>query len=263
VVDIELYQNSYFLTDEPVPYRLSCGVAINIYPIMVKESLIYNSCIDILQHNKNQSGDINIIKMSYLEYLINCITNNQIHPYKLITLLKMCLNIEDLSIEYKDDKIVLGLVEITKDDNGKDKRVVYAWITSKEFDEIKKIILYQNQHDYEDIEVSKDIQKIMEDYYKITSNGNIKVTLEEKMAFLGTQAGLTKKQILDMTYREFNMRFDLAIDQLEYQINKMAEAGGAQFKEKIQHFIFKQKVDKLKQFFGDGDKFKETIEGKK
>ena len=171
----------------------------------------------------------------------------------MIYLIKLCLHEEDISIEMYKGKMVLGITE-----NGK----VKSYITSNEFAEIRKIILSQNEPDFQDIKLSPSIEKMMNDYYRITSSGMKKVTLEEKIAFLGNTCGLNKKELLEMTYREFSIRFDLAIDQIEYQINKPLETSGqVKFKKNIEHFIFKKEHDKIEEMFTQSSKIENTING--
>lgn len=253
MVDINLLRELYFTQDIPVIYKLKNKQEILIYPILVKNFAIFNSNVDILTIEKNNTSDPNIIRMSYLEYVLSLLQCDKKYMYKLLYIVKHCLKEDYISVIEVSGKKCLAITD--------EQQIVKYYINSSDFEEVRKIILYQNIHDYDDIEVSQDIKKVMDDYYRLTSDGNKVVTLEEKIAFLGNICGLTKKDLLDMTYREFSIRFELAIDQIEYSINKTAEmSGNVKFKKKIEHFIFKKKKDKISQFFVDSDTVKEKIE---
>jgi len=262
MINIDNLTELYFSTDEPVPYHLSCGFDILIYPIKVSQWAIFNGNLGILSINKNEINDADIIRMSYLDFIVNLCKQNKEHFLNLAVIIKYSLGENIISFEKDKGKNVLAVSDESILENGDKTYIIKYFINSKEFDEIKRIILYQNVYDYDDIELSPDVKKIVEDYYMLTNSGNKKIKLEEKMAFIGNICGLKKEEILGMTYRDFTVRFELALEQIEYSINKTAEmSGNIKFKSKIEHFIFKKKKDKLSQFFVNDDSVRDKIEG--
>ena len=264
MVNINALKEIYFASDEPVPYRLKYDdTEIKIRPIKVRNWAEFSSCLDCLTFDKAELNDVDIIRMSYLEFIFHMHINNNeiINLYKLSTIIKYSLGEQLISVEDYNGKMCLAILdESTKQEiNGEVRANIKYYINQKEFEDIKKIILFQNISDYDDIEVSPDIKRIMNDYYSLTSSGVSHATMEEKIAFVGNSSGLQKKEILDMTYRDFDIRFNLLIDEIEYKINKSAELDGVKFKEKIEHFMFKKKKDKLSQFFVDSTDLGEKI----
>lgn len=264
MIDINTLTELYFATDEPVPYKLKYNnTEILIHPIKVRNWSEFSSCMDCISYDRAELNDVDIIRMSYLEFLFYLHKNGDkiINLYSLSVILKYSLMENLISMEEENGKPRLAILdETTKMEiDGSIKAEIKYLITPNEFDEIRKIILFQNMSDYDDVELSPDVKKIMEDYYSLVNNGTRKVATEEKMCLVGNSSGLSKKEILSMTYRDFDMRFNLLIDEIEYKINKSAELNGVTFKTKTEHFMFKKKKDKLSQFFVDSTDLGETI----
>lgn len=251
-VDIEQLERKYFCKNKPVDFKLRCGEIINIYPILVDDWDIFEECYDILTFPKNEIPSAEIISMSYMDFMIQVLFKEDINQIKLSNIFKICLKEENVRFGFEKDKIIL----IICDDNDIIKFKIY----SKDFDEIKRIILYQNIVGYDDTELSKDIKNLINEYWK-TKNGNIEpLTLEKKMVFLGNELGMLNKDIMKMTYREFSNRFNMAAERMDYEINKTAEmSGNVKFDKKIEHLIYKHKKNKLEEYFVNKDEFTNKI----
>lgn len=250
-VNIEYLQRKYFYKNKPVPYKLKCGVEIIIYPVIVEDGDIFEDSYDILTFNKSEIPIPEIIQMSYLQFLIEVMFKEDSNQYKLYNIFSICIKEEDIRIGYEKNKPILIICE---------NDIIKAKINHKDFDEIRKIILYQNIKNYDDSYISKDIRKVMDEYYKITSGDIEPLTLEDKMAFLGNESGLNTEEMLKMSYRDFNNRFEWAVDKMDYVINKTAEmSGNVKFDKKIEHLIHRPKKDKYERFFKDKDEFVNKI----
>ena len=77
MIDIEQLTLKYFQNSEEVPYKVKKGEPLLIKPILVKDYSIYENSIDILTIDKNSIGDIEIIKMSYLNFILALIQQNE------------------------------------------------------------------------------------------------------------------------------------------------------------------------------------------
>lgn len=250
-VNIGYLQRKYFYKNKPVPYKLKCGVEIIIYPVIVEDGDIFEDSYDILTFNKSEIPIPEIIQMSYLQFLIEVMFKEDSNQYKLYNIFSICIKEEDIRIGYEKNKPILIICE---------NDIIKAKINHKDFDEIRKIILYQNIKDYDDSYISKDIRNVIEEYYKATNSNIEPLSLEDKMAFLGNETGLKTEEILKMTYREFNNRFGWAVDRMDYQINKTAEmSGNVKFDKKLEHLIYRHKKDKYEQFFKNKDEFVNKI----
>ena len=72
MVNIDLLQRAYFTFDKPVPYTIKDKV-LTANPIKLDQAETFLASIDILQHDKNSSPSVEIIQMSYLEYLVRVV----------------------------------------------------------------------------------------------------------------------------------------------------------------------------------------------
>lgn len=67
-INIDFYKRAYFYFDKPVDYPIKDKL-IKIYPIMVEDSEVFLSSMNILMVDKNSSPSVEIIQMSYLEFI--------------------------------------------------------------------------------------------------------------------------------------------------------------------------------------------------
>ena len=149
MVDIDNLQLNYFINEYAVPYELKKGAEIFIYPIKVKDFPIYANCKELLEIDKNTINDIDVIQMNYLEFLINRVLVD-INTQSLFAMLfQLCIhkNIALSKDNGKDCIVVLG-----------ENDIIESIISAKEFEDIKKIILFQNDKDYDDRYVNPDVK---------------------------------------------------------------------------------------------------------
>jgi hypothetical protein len=199
MIDIEQLELMYFQNDEPCPYKLKCGYELKIKPISVKDWSIFSKSLEILQLHKNEINDIQVIQMSYLEYLVRvvlpCDNENLQYSQRLSKLFQYSMGENDVRVTKDKDKICLILIE---------NDIIKAKITSKEFDEISKIVLFQNLKDYDNNEMSADIRQMIQDYYEVKYKNSYTPNLEQQKTFVISKTGILMKDINEMTYRTFS-----------------------------------------------------------
>ena len=78
-----------FVYDNPAQYN-----SLVIYPITIGEMLEFNCYVDCLLVDKNSIGDIKIISMSYLDYILKYTDEKNFYYQKLLALLKMCVKLD-------------------------------------------------------------------------------------------------------------------------------------------------------------------------
>jgi hypothetical protein len=267
MVDIDRLELMYFQNDEPIPYYLKNSVDENgnmstdgykllIKPIKVKDWSIFNNCIDILMHELQDYNSVEIIQMSYLEFIIDIlldkVSDEQIseNAFKLSTVLSMALGIYEARKGMFRNKPCLTL----HNENGD----VVSLITPKEFNELKKIILFQNIINYDDRYLSPEIKKEIEEYEKIKySNENIvNPTLEKQKVFVISKTGISMKDINDMTYRTFTQVYNYNVNVDLYFAQKILQASQKyDMKEDAIHPLFKKEEDRLKSAFVSKSEF--------
>ena len=252
LVDIDSLQLNYFINEYPVPYELKKGAEIFIYPIKVKDFPIYANCKELLEIDKNTINDIDVIQMNYLEFLINRVLVD-INAQSLFAMLfQLCIhkNIALSKDNGKDCIVVLG-----------ENDIIESIISAKEFDDIKKIILFQNDKDYDDRYINPEVKAEYEKYCKMVNKGVHNPTLEEQKTYVMSKNGYTMEQINNMVYRTFEQIFNHCINSEIYLAQKIIQASFKyEVKDDVKHPIFKKRVDKYKEMFTDAKSFEQKIQ---
>jgi hypothetical protein len=159
---------------------------------------------------------------------------------RLYWIIKLCLKEENILV--RDKEIIIC------DD---DKTVKYI-ISSKEFDDISKIIQAQNDPNYDDRYVSPEVKELMQDYYKTKYKDVVSPSLEKKKAFVSSKTGKTFSQLNDIPYREFELIYDACKDSEIYIGQKIIQGSYKyEVKEDIKHPLFEPKKDPYEELFED------------
>lgn len=248
-VDIELLKLAYFALDEPVPYKLKTGQEILIKPIMVKDSMLFMASVDVLKIDKNSLGSVEAIQASYLKFLQKMIfPSNDIMVQKFLNILDLCLELKGIYL-YND--------EMERTFIQTESGIV---ISAKEFDDIAKIILYQNLPDYDDKYINPDIKKSMQEVDRLKNKDYESPDLERQMGIIESHTGILKEQLLKKTWRSFQILFREVCGEIEFYTTRLAAiAVGAG--DKVDHYIFKKRKDKFDGYFVDMDKFSHEVTG--
>lgn len=254
-LDMKLLERAYFYFDKPVPYQLDKEHIIYIKPIYVPDAEVFSMSANILQIDKNSSSSVEIIQMSYLDFLIDILLPSDESGLlfdKLYNILHLCLGIDDFWIN-TDDKRRHSII-IKKDG---------AVINRKQFDDIRRIIMYQNISNYDDEYIDPEIKKMMAKVDQI-KGGNIDIpSIERQMAIITAHCGLSKAEQMKMTMRSHQMLFRECAAEVDFiTIRPIALNNGKA--SDLEHWIFRKKRDKFdgymvsmkdyqKSFGGDGN----------
>lgn len=249
----------YLPFDKPVPYK-----DLLISPIKLRDMYGVQEMLDILQMDKNELGEIAFISMSKLRFILIAVCAEEKYRNALYELLHKTLSIGNKEIDvYLDDKTEYLIIGKKIDEvHGMsifDERTIIK-ITAEDFDEITRIILYQNILDYSDKYVDPDVRKAVNEYYRLKNKNAKVVPLEHKMVCVQLKTGMTKGAIGDLTIRNFYQLFDTLVDESEYIAAKTAEFNGVQFKSPIEHWAYKARKDKYAEAFSDADAFVNKIQ---
>lgn len=224
---------------------------IILYPITMEHVLKFKVFIQSFTVRKNSRfGDKSIIKMTYLDFLLHSLGNEELE--------KQC-EIKGLSQFYFFAFYVLQLAckdsKLEIDRNNGKILINGQVITPEIFDDLRRIILLQNDVDFDiDEFLHYDTEKI---FKKSQDKNNVsESTLEDYIDSLVILMSVTESEIMNMTIRKFwryMKRFDL---RESYTIYKTAEAGGmVKFKEPLKHWMSsiddKEKYESFKVDEGD------------
>lgn len=247
MVNLEMLEKLYFCNSLNVPYKLKKGGEIEIKPIKVKDYPIYEIASEILTYNKNESTNIEILQMSYLEFLVKYIftmENGDEKIQDLIWLAKNCLGYDYISIEVDKNKPVITLC--------KEDGTVEKIINRKEFDDIKKIILNQNNPKYDNRYISPDVREMLNEYIKVQYKDGYIPTLEQRKAFVSSKTGRTFAELNELPYREFDLVYDANVNSEIYIAQKIIQGSYKyEVKEDIKHPLFSKPHDIYSELFKD------------
>lgn len=234
-LNLDFYRKAYFFFDKPVDYSIKDKI-IKIYPIDVEHSEIFLSSISVIDVDKNAIDSVEIIQMSYLAFVYKVLFMDgdmgELNKSKFVNILKYCLRAEEPYVGFDDKgKAILRI-------NGD------VVISAKDFENIRRIILYQNLVHYDDEYVNPEIKQMMAEVDAVKNVGIEPPNIERKIAIITAHCGISKQEQMKMTYRSHSLLFEEVYGEVEFETTRpiLLYAGKGN---EIDHWIFKKKKDKF------------------
>lgn len=258
MINLDFLARQYFWLDKPVEYQLKSQDKILIYPISIANSEIFLSCVDLLMIEKNELPKPEYIAMSYLDFIFHVFINNsnkemaETAKTQLATLLHLCLGWEN-NIEVnltKNNKIQLIHNNIV--------------LNNKDFEDIKRIILYQNFIDYDDSYINPDLKKAINEMNELKFKNMDFPTLERKIAIITAHCGITKQVQMDMTFRSHSLLFKEVCGEVDYSTFRTAGLISNMFSkhpQPIEEWIYKKKHNKYAKYFTNEQEYNTSMGG--
>lgn len=191
-----------------------------IYPVRMKDSVEFYDCARILNIPKNQTDNIEILKMSYLKFLIMMLGEAEMRN-RFFKLLNLTLRTED--------------IEIFEKDNGKLYIIVDSVYEISEFDfsKFRTIVCEQNLVELEDESIHPDLRaKLKESEEFMARRSNKMADLKQRILSYQYEMKLPLSEILDMTIFQFNSSLEVITHIKQADIYQYARfAGSKTFKE--------------------------------
>lgn len=261
MIDKESLRLRYFQNDIPVPYKLKeQNKIIEIHPISVKDWFLVED-LALLQIEKNEINNIDILKMSYLQFMNEVYFNSYPNDKnKFLSIFCLAFKLEEgcLQFGYNQKKICLLILNKPYVD-GEDSEIV-SIIDAKEYDEIAKIILFQNIVSYSGDYMSPDVKNAISDYVSLSSKGVHSPTLEDKKIYILSKKDISMKELNNMSYRLFTQIYDTLFDCDEYIASKIIQASEKyKVEEDIKHPLVNKKKTIFDMVFGSADALKNKI----
>lgn len=233
----EIFKNYYdeLTFDDPIDYK-----GLLLYPVSIRKINKFLQSSSVLRIQKEYIPDKEIIKMSYLKFLMTNIDKEKEEygeslTFDLLALCFMiCMRIEEISIRLFIDeegkvKLILNDVEINEND----------------FDYLRKLILYQNLPNYDDELINPDLKNDLEQADKIKNGGEETEDFEHLIANLVIGTGMNIDDVKNLSIRKFYIIGQVMDRKLHYSIYKQASVGGfVEFKQPITHYL-KKNIDLL------------------
>lgn len=251
-IDIDVLEKGYFYFDKPVPYKLSDTTHVDITPVSVYNSEAFLSSCDILQIDKNALNSVEIIQMSYLDFLLKVMLptdKSGLLLDKLSNIFRLCLGMKTWKLKVKEKQ---KLSIVAPDDSFE--------ITGKQFDDIKRIILYQNVPHYDDTYIDPDLKKMMGEVDRLKSQGISTPNLERRMAIITAHCGINKQTLMQYTMRSLQLLFEECAGEVEFTTLRpiMLYAGKAK---ELEHWIYKKKKDRLDGYVTSVESYNKSMGG--
>lgn len=245
----------YTMYNKPVKY----DDYITVYPVTMKDIITFQFLESSITLRKNSIfRDKKIIKMSYLDFLIQSFGNTELeiqydisglsqYYYYAIQLLQLCCKTE------------IKLVEKT----GQFK-INNEIVTPKIFDDLRRVIIIQNDIDFDiDEFLNYDTeQRLLRAQNDLNKNEN-KVSIEDYIDSLIIAMHVTEEYVMNMTIRKF-WRYIKRYNLHEtYTIAKTGECSGfVKFNEPIKHWMRSlEEDDKYKNLKADENELRGKISG--
>lgn len=286
--DVEYFRDKYFTYDLPVPYK-----GLNLYPVTVKDYNEFLSCTACLTLNKND--DPQGIRMTHIEYLLSKMQDEKegmMWSLRFTKIIELCLHIKsgfkcpkcgkfmDFEEFYKklddpeiQDKNQILLCECGtafeetiryREDDKKKKIFVFdgVEINSKEFNQLRKYIMYQNLPDYKDDSwVDKAVRDDQAARAELKSRGSGTATLERKIMGVCANTHWKIDEVYALSIRKFLMMLGMIDDIMNYTITKtglMSGFASLPKGETLEHWLYK-KEDGLYEKATDADSYRNQI----
>lgn len=251
-IDLDYLAKAYFYFDQPVPYKLDNEHTIYIKPISVRDSQFFLDSVDLLTVDKNSLPNPAVIQMSYLQFVMESLLQGdkaKVNTQKFINLLFLCLGMKR-PVVYKNEK---GKPYLVEGDNE-------YQITHKQFDDIKRIILYQNIPHFDDNYINPEAKAAMNQIDILKNQDYEDMTIERKMAIITAHTGVLKKDQLDMTYRSHCLLYEEVCGEVEFTTTRPVALFGGKGEE-LPHWIHRKKKNKFNDYFVSDKAYHKSMGG--
>lgn len=251
-IDLDYLAKAYFYFDQPVPYKLDDEHTIYIKPISVRDSQFFLDSVDLLTVDKNSLPNPTVIQMSYLQFILDVLLQGdmkKVNMQKMQNLLVLCLGMKQ-PVAHKNEK---GKPYLVEGDNE-------YQITHKQFEDIKRIILYQNIPHFDDSYINPEAKAAMNQIDILKNQDYEDMTIERKMAIITSHTGVLKKDQLDMTYRSHCLLYEEVCGEVEFTTTRPVALFGGKGNE-LPHWIHRKKKNKFNDYFVSDKAYHKSMGG--
>ena len=256
-MSVEIKKETLFpllIYNKPVKYTEN----IILYPVTMNDIITFQALSQSITVRKNSTfHEKQIIKMTYLDFLLYCLGNEELEKqYKIIglsqyffyaiQLLQLCCKDAEIKLNQQTGQIIIN-DEV---------------ITPQMFDDLRRIIIIQNDIDFDideflNYDTEQRLLKAQKDLDKDKDKANIEDYIDSLVIAMHT----TEDRIMEMTIRKF-WRYIKRYNLHEYYtIMRTGECSGmVSFKEPIKHWMISlEEDDKYKHLKADENEIRGKI----
>lgn len=267
------YENTMNLAfDKPLEYK-----TLSLYPAKLFYYSIFSSADECLDVSRLDERDLRLMRLPYLEYMYEKSLINEDFKNRwnmLICILSIVLQEQSFDIirengrlylkvyqrskdyellnkqykalqdkiieEYSESKKIDDIKEYaTKMEEIKDKMFNIITISSEEFNEMRQLIMLQN--DIKPQHFNAETEKLLYEMkikLKSTRKDNSYTTMEDLITIVSYSMHISNEEMENLTIRRFNRYLDIALSKDDYYMYKSLELSGAiKMKSEIPHWI--------------------------
>lgn len=255
-VDIDYITDEYFAFDKPVPYQLSAGKIIELKPFMITQTKQFEQVQTFFSQDKRDEDETK--DKTELQFVIEDLLSNQ----GFIFLLTMILG--NIGYMYPffgkvDGEYILGTYTKESEDSEMilDEQSI---ITSEEWEDIKKIIMYQNDPDYDDtLYIDKTIRKNLQIESEIKNKGTVAPNLERQFYMITAHCGMPKSEQIKLTLRGFKKLFTEVTSEAEFYASYALRSKYAEKGKPAEHWVWQQKKDGMEKIGTAASSFLQSL----
>lgn len=267
------YENTMNLAfDKPLEYK-----TLSLYPAKLFYYSIFSSADECLDVSRLDERDLRLMRLPYLEYMYEKSLINEDFKNRwnmLICILSIVLQEQSFDIIRENGRLYLKVYQRSKDyellnkqykalqdkiieeyseskkiddikeyaakmEEIKDKMFNIITISSEEFDEMRQLIMLQN--DIKPQHFNAETEKLLYEMkvkLKSTRKDNSYTTMEDLITIVSYSMHISNEEMENLTIRRFNRYLDIALSKDDYYMYKSLELSGAiKMKSEIPHWI--------------------------
>ena len=222
----------YLYFDKAIPIE-----NFELRPIIMSEYPRFMWLSSVLTIDIYSIPDPKILKMKYLEYLMEYNSSENGYMAMLVNLLSMCLDIDVNRFGWLKEESLLVIIE--NEDNVENGHRI---IDPKLFETMRFLIAEQNNIPIPNYKIDKRIRESQEEARRLRAeiDGKEPTTIEEYMVSVAGATGVPFKDIYNMSVRKFFMLLERLDLEKHYDIYKAAQVSGfVKFKNEsaIKHWL--------------------------
>lgn len=269
IEELEWLDEYYFQYDKPIPFKSD----LIIYPILTQNYTEFLKLSDCLTLNKNETTEG--LMQTHLDFLVSKMEDREIGQYwarKFSRLLELIFHVKN-GIRCNQCKTIISLPEFLQQleeqkegvackncgstnfeeviryiENSKGKKELIingVTITSKDYERLRQIVMYQNFPDYQDDswvdpEIREDQRQKQELLAKQGSGGT--ATLERKVVAISSQTNYKIEEVYNLPMRKFITLLELIDAVITYQADRTGMMSGmVTFKKPLEHWLYQKR----------------------
>lgn len=251
MVDMDFLQKVYFWKDAAVPYKVNGG-EISLKPVLLKDAIVFVSSAPVISQDKNTSSNVAVIQMPYLQYLCELLIGDKVHGslylQQFINIVNLCFDDPSFNIQTKNGQFFLINPQ------------AHLEINAAQFEDIRRIVLYQNFAHYNDSYIDPELKAAMDATDALKNRSLEMPSLERKIAIITAHTGIVKETQLAMTYRSHSMLWEEVCGEVDFMSSRpvVLFTGNGN---KIDHWLFKKKKGKFDDYITSFEDFSQKMRG--